>query len=112
MKHTDDMDDAALDRLLAKVPPQGVPAPLARRILADYDRLEARWTPAKALRLVFDAVWPGAPIWQPACAIVLAAMIGLGVAAFAPLDLQSSENGSSGGYGFNVSPDYEAAQDV
>ncbi len=33
-----------------------------------------------------ETVWPGAPLWQPACALALSLMIGLGVAAFAPLD--------------------------
>ncbi len=91
MEPRDDMDDAALDRLLATLPPPAVPAPLAQRILADFDRLSGGWTLAKALRRGLDAVWPGAPAWQPACAFALAALIGLGVAAFAPLELPSDD---------------------
>ncbi len=76
----DDTDD--LDRLLALVAPaSAVPRALELRILADFDRFAVRWSFAKAL----DRIWPGAPAWQPACAFALSLMIGLGIAAFAPL---------------------------
>ncbi|MEJ0026630.1 MAG: hypothetical protein WDN01_11435 [Rhizomicrobium sp.] len=84
-KMEDDADDARLDRLLAMVPAPAVPAALERRILDDFDRLAARGRVATALRRAADLVWPGAPVWQPAMAFAVSLMIGLGVAAFAPL---------------------------
>ena len=37
-------------------------------------------------------MWPGAPVWQPACSFALALLIGTGVAAFAPLDLPQQDD--------------------
>ncbi len=99
-----------LDRLFAQAPAPAVPRALERRILADFDRLVARWTFAKALRGVLDLVWPGAPVWQPACAFALSLMIGLGVAAFAPLEPPADE--TSGVFALDQSFDIEGAQGV
>ena len=84
----DNADD--LDRLFAVVPAPSVPRALELRILADFDRVAARWSFAKVL----DLVWPGAPVWQPACAFALSLMIWLGVAAFAPLGPAQDETAS------------------
>ncbi len=100
-----------LDRLFALVPVPEVPAALERRILADFDSIAARWTLAKALRRAADLVWPGAPAWAPACAFALSLMIGLGVAAFAPLDLPPSDEAASL-FAFDQSFDLDAAQGV
>lgn len=80
----DDTQD--LDRLFALVPAPAVPPALERRILADFERLAARGTFAAALRRLGETIWPGVPVWQPVCALALSLMIGLGVAAFAPLE--------------------------
>jgi len=85
-------DAARLNRLLDAAPAPTVPAALERRIMADFDRVAARWTFAKTLRRIADAVWPDAPVWQPACAFALALLIGTGVAAFAPLDLPQQDD--------------------
>jgi len=82
----DVMRDDELDRLLARAQEPAVPAALSRRILADFDRIGARPGFARLLRRVADALWPGAPAWQPAGALALALLIGLGAAAAAPLD--------------------------
>ncbi len=105
MEHTDDRDDAALDRLLETVTLPAATASLERRILADFDRLAARWTLAKGLRRALAAIWPDAPVWQPACALAGAAMIGLCVAAFAPLEPPSAEDAATVGLGFNADVD-------
>ncbi len=95
MEHMSEMDDQGLDRLLAQVAPPPVPASLARRILADFDRIAARPSPARLLRRAVEAIWPGAPAWQPAGAFALALLIGLGVAAFAPLGPSESDDGAA-----------------
>ena len=61
-----EIDDAALDRLLAQAPVPTVSSTLERRILGDFDRARSRWSFAKALRAAAEAVWPGGPVWQPA----------------------------------------------
>ncbi len=110
---------ARLDRLLAQAVAPAVPAALERRILADFDRvrrhadiepLSARWTWAKALRRIADAVWPDAPLWQPAVAFGLALMIGTGVAAFAPLDIPQQDDASATVFALDAPPDTDAGQ--
>lgn len=101
---------ARLDRLLAAAEMPAVPAVLERRILADFDRLSARWTWAKALRRAVDAVWPDAPLWQPATAFGLALVIGAGVAAFAPLDIPQQDDASAAVFALDAPPDTDAGQ--
>ena len=85
-------EDEALDRLLARATMPPVSPALERRVLADYDRIAARWTLTRLLDRLADAVWPDAPVWQPACAMAAAIVIGLGVAAFAPLDAAAPQD--------------------
>ena len=131
-------DAAQLDRLLALVASAPTVSPaLERRILADFDavrmhanndavrmhanndavRMQAnnnvqarRWTFARLLRHAADAVWPGAPVWQPACAFALALIVGVGVAAFAPLDIPQGDDASTAAFTFDLSPDGDASQ--
>ena len=106
----DNTEDARLDRLLALAPVPAVPASLERRILADFDRVMARWTFAKALRRAGEIVWPGVPTWAPATAFALSLMIGLGVAAFAPLE--PAQDDTSGIFAYDQSLDIDGAQGV
>ena len=82
-----DLDDAGLDRLLARIKAPAASPALSRRVLADFDRLAARPGLSRSLRRLAEAVWPGAPVWQPVAAFALALAIGLGAAAMAPLEL-------------------------
>lgn len=89
-------DAARLDRLLAEAaPPPAVPAALERRILADFDRQATRWTFARLIRRAADAVWPDAPLWQPATAFALALIAGTGFAAFMPFDVPQQDDASA-----------------
>jgi hypothetical protein len=83
---SNELDNEALDRLLAVAAPPVVPPALERRILADFERVRTRWSVAGLLRRTADTVWPGAPLWQPAGAFALAMLIGAGIAALAPFD--------------------------
>ena len=105
-------DAARLDRLLAAAVTPGVPAGLERRILADFDRIEARWTFAKLLRRAADAVWPDAPAWAPACAFSLALLIGTGVAAFAPFDIPQQDDAASNVFALDAAPDADAGHGI
>ena len=59
-----------------------VPDALTNRLLADFGRASRRWTARRFVTSLADAVWPGAPVWQPAVAFGLALAIGVGIAAF------------------------------
>src|SRR5262245_47676311 len=106
-----EIDDATLDRLLATVAAPAVPAALEQRILAGFDRAQARWSLAKLFRGAADAVWPGAPVWQPAGAFALALLIGVGVAAFAPLELGGGDE-NAGVFAFDGAPDADLGQGI
>ena len=108
---SNEMDDAKLDRLLAAVAAPAVPPGLERRILAGFDRVQTRWSLAKMLRAAADAVWPGAPVWQPAGAFALALLIGVGAATLAPLDLARPDD-SAGIFAFDGAPDAELGQGI
>lgn len=64
-------------------------AALSARILGDFDAVSTRRARWSLSRLV-DAVWPGAPVWKPACALGLSLMIGLGVGALLPVYVDDS----------------------
>ena len=80
--------------------------------LADFDRVHARWSFAKFARRIGDAVWPGAPVWQPAGAFALALLIGLGVATFAPFDIAQQDDASANVFALDGSPDIDAGQGI
>ena len=105
-------DAARLDSLLAAAAVPVVPPALQRRILADFDKVQSRWTFASALRRTADAIWPGAPVWQPACAFALAFVIGTGVAAFAPFDIPQQDDASAGVFALDAAPDIDAGQGI
>jgi len=107
-----ELDDAVLDRLLDKAEPPAATAALERRILADFDRVQSRWSVAKLVRDFSDAVWPGAPVWQPVGAFAVALVIGLGVAAFAPFDIAQQDDASANVFALDGSPDVDAGQDI
>ena len=103
------MNDEQLDRLLATLPPPPVPPALERRVLADFERQQARWTLARLFDRFAEAVWPDAPLWQPACAFAAALLLGLGLAAFAPLEAGAPDE-TAGSFAFSTAPDL--AQDI
>jgi hypothetical protein len=105
MVNDQDKDDA-LDRLLAQAAsPPPVAAALERRVLADFDRIAVRWTLTRLLDRIADAIWPDAPLWQPACAMAAAVVLGLGVAAFAPLDVSAPDEGTAFAYDTSLPQD-------
>ncbi len=79
------ISDTMLDRALDAVPTVPVPAHLEARILADFDRQAGR-NPGAWLRRRLDSIWPGVPLWQPAAALALSLVIGLGLGVFGPFD--------------------------
>src|SRR3569832_1223995 len=107
-----EIDDAALDRLLDKVPAPAASPALERRILADFHRVQSRWTFATAARRFGDAVWPGGPIWQPAGAFAVALLIGLSIATFAPFDIAQLDDASTNVFALDGSPDGDAGQGI
>jgi len=102
----------ALDRALDASEPVGASAALENRLLDDFDRVTRRWSWARLARAAAERVWPGAPLWQPACAFALAFGVGLGVAAFAPLDVVPPDDRAVGAFTLDAAPDTDAGQDI
>lgn len=107
-----EIDDATLDRLLDKGERPVASATLERRILADFDRVNARWSFTKLVRGVSEAIWPGSPVWQPVGALAMALIIGLGVAVFAPLDIAQQDDATANVFALDGSPDVDAGQGI
>lgn len=107
MERTEDSTED-LDRLLAHAPQTAVPPALERRILADFDRIARRFGLARVWFAIAEAVWPGAPAWQPACAFALSLSIGLGAAAFAPLEVPQSDENATSLFAFDI----DGSQDI
>jgi hypothetical protein len=83
------MDDRELDATLAAAAQAEIGGPsghLLARVLADFDRATAR-RKTSLLHVIGDWIWPGAALWQPASALVLALVIGILAGAFMPFDL-------------------------
>ena len=101
-------DAAKLDRALSAA--GGVPASsvLEARVMADFDRASRGLR--RFVALLADAVWPGAPLWQPACAFGLALVVGVVLAAIAPLEL--SDDSSNTTFAFETVPDAGADQGI
>ena len=85
--------DAALDRLPAE--PPGVN--LHARVLAAFDAVVARQErgPLATLRALFDFVWPGAPLWQPASAFALSLAAGIVLGALVPYTMSAHDGDPS-----------------
>ena len=103
-------DAVRLDQALSAARDVPVAGPLHARVMADFDRAARRWSLRRFAGALADAVWPGAPLWQPACAFGLALVIGVGLAALAPLDPGRSDDNSAAVFALDTVPD--AGQDI
>jgi hypothetical protein len=89
-----DRDALWVERALKDLPSVAVPATLERSILADFDAVAARR--GRGVSGLFDrlrdAIWPGAPAWQPAALLGAALAIGLMAGVFVPLESAMAES--------------------
>jgi hypothetical protein len=86
-----DAGDAAwLSGIMRELPSVPVTPALQARLLATFDSVSARrdFGPVGALRRLGEAIWPGAPAWQPVA--VLAASLAIGIAAGSLLPLEEA----------------------
>jgi len=73
------------DRALALMAEEPVSPALETRILADFDRVtRPRPGGIGVLRRLADWLWPGAPVWQPAFALVVSLAMGLAARSLVP----------------------------
>jgi len=83
-------DAALVDETLDRLSTEEVPARLRARILAGYDEVATRHTGGafglipRAIGRLRDAVWPGAPLWQPASAFAVSLAAGLVLGLLVP----------------------------
>ena len=103
---------APLDRVLSTARQGSMSSDLEARIMADYERSARRRSPWRLLVSAAETVWPGAPLWQPACALGLALAIGVGVAAFVPLDVRQVDDSAASAFALDAPPDTDVGQDI
>jgi hypothetical protein len=82
------------------------------RLLDDFDRAKNRWSVRTLVRSASEAVWPGAPVWQPACALGLAFAAGLCFAAFAPFDIAQRDDGSGSVFALDGVQDVDSGHGI
>ncbi|MDE2111605.1 MAG: hypothetical protein KGJ79_10725 [Alphaproteobacteria bacterium] len=104
-------------RLLSSLPGAAVSPALEARILADFDRVAANkrrgaWI-AGLTRGLRDAVWPGAPAWQPAAVFALSLIAGLAAGVFVPSsDVLPGHSAQSQAIGYDTAPALDLAKDL
>ena len=97
-KLTDSGTDRWLTDVMAALPSVPVPAALEAQILASFDAVAARRNRGfigfmrGTIGSMRDAVWPGAPAWQPATALALALVIGVAAGALIPFEDAFADN--------------------
>jgi len=79
-------DDAEFTaRALDALPPVAASPGLPLALMAAYDAWQARRQDGKrvalaaAMRRFAEAIWPGAPAWAPAAALMAALVLGIGI---------------------------------
>lgn len=90
-------------RMLDSLPMAEPPSALSARILADFDRVQARraW-----LDRFLAQLWPGAPMWKPTAAFALSLVIGLAAGTLVP-----AAGGEDPSYQQVLAKDFAANQD-
>lgn len=105
-------DAARLDQILSAASGVSASGELEAKLMADFERVARRRSPLKVVTAMADAVWPGAPLWQPACAFGLALVIGVGVAWLAPLDVGQADETVGVSFALDSLPDTDVGQDI
>lgn len=103
---------SSLDRALGMIELPSAPSALERRLMEDFDQAQRRWSLRALFDAAADAVWPGAPVWQPACAFGLALAAGLGIALFAPIDIPKQDEASSSVFALDTESDVDAGHGI
>lgn len=100
-----DQDEMWVGDALGELPGVAVTPALQARILADFDRVAARrWS----LRAMFDAVWPGVPVWRPATVLAAALVIGIAAGIYVPLEDSAEQTTSS--IAFDAPPSFDLGE--
>jgi len=74
-----------LDVALAHYPVNETSSALSARLLAEFDRISQRPSVRRLVHLVSQAMWPGAPLWQPSAALAASLVVGLALGLMSPL---------------------------
>jgi hypothetical protein len=84
----DGADSAWAEAILQELPSVSVTPALQARLLASFDEVTARRHSGLGglLRRLGEAVWPGAPAWQPAAVLAASLAIGIAAGTFVPLE--------------------------
>ncbi len=94
-----------LDRTLAAQVAPDVSSALERRLMDGFDRARQRRSLGEFYAAAADALWPGAPAWQPAFVLGMALAVGLCIAVFAPLDIPQPDESAGSVFALDSVPD-------
>jgi hypothetical protein len=87
---------------------------LQARLLASFDSLGGGRRPrlGGVLRRLGEAVWPGAPAWQPAAVLAASLAIGIAAGALLPLEeaLADGADQSAAGIALDSPPSFELGE--
>jgi len=111
-------DAAFATRALAALPVAKPSAVLENRILADFDAVAAKrkrapWQVAtRWVRRFGDAVWPGAPAWQPVTILALSLLLGLAAGTQVPASAVTTSETSNQTLTLDAAPVLELSGDT
>ena len=89
------IDDALrLDDALDCLPHVRIAPSIHARVIAAFDAIAAKPSLRRVLARLSEAIWPGAPWWQPSAALGMALIIGIMLGVMAPLG-SAAQNTSS-----------------
>lgn len=110
-------DAAWLDALIERQPTVSIAAELETRILASFDDVTARREAgigAAIARLggrFRDAIWPGAPAWQPASVLALSLVVGVLAGNYLPMgDLISDQSEQTANIALDTPPAFDLSE--
>jgi len=116
LPNTDD-DAAWLDALVERQQTVLVSGELEMRILASFDEVTARREAGIVAAIARfggrfrDAVWPGAPAWQPASVLALSLVVGILAGNYLPVDdLISDQSEQTANIALDTPPAFDLSE--
>jgi hypothetical protein len=103
-----------LGGMLQALPAVPATPALQARVLASFDTVNDRRRSGRAgmLQRLGEAIWPGAPAWQPAAVLAASLAIGIAAGTFLPLEeaLADAVDQPAAGLALDAPPSFELGE--